>query len=271
MNGKPQAVQGNKQEDLLEQIITQELEKMKAPAQAAAGSTPADGTCPAPRRENSGQTASPADRKHRRSAVYLYLLILLGAALLMLLLAYFVQRRNSENTISDLHNSMNLSRAGLLAEILELEDRNAALEEANAALEEGNAGLISTIYSLNDELVQLHTLYTEKDVESRDLWYQVYADQEALYSWASFWELERCYQAGDLQSCAAVLILQGQGEFPYNTPVGTEARQAEIVRAVIDTGILDENRHPYPGRYTDTDLLDAYFSNAANGRTERIQ
>ena len=78
---------------------------------------------------------------------------------------------------------------------------------------------------------------------------------EALYSWQIFWALEQHYQTGDLQSCAAVLILRGQ--YGYSTPDGTQTREAEIVQSVYDAGLLDKNYFLHPEDYSD--LLKAYY------------
>ena len=228
MNEKPQGTRTDGQNDLLEQIITQGLEKMSAPAQAAAaGEAAAKETGPIPEKD-SGQAVPPADKKNKRSSVYLYLLIMFGAAFMMLLLAYFVQRRSNESTISDLKDSMNLSRGELLDEIKALEEEKAALNE--------EIGL------LNGELIQWRERYEEKEQEVTDLRNQYYDMQnQRNYSWTSFWELEQFYQAGDYESCAAVLILQRQSQIPYYTPEVALERYEEIVQAVIDAGILDED------------------------------
>ena len=243
MSEKPQEARGEP-EDLLEQIITQGLEKIPAPAQTAARpAAPPDSASPAPRQEHGEGDAPPAGSRNRRSAVYLYLLILFGAAFLMLLLAYFVQRRSSENTISDLRDFMNLSRAELLEQIEELEDQNAAL-----------AGEVDR---LSGELGQWQQRYEEKAQEAGDLSYYYYSAQSDLYSLSSFLQLERYYQAGEYESCAAILLLQRQGQYAYHTPDGAEQRYEEIVKAVINAGILDEHYLLHPENYED--LLIAYF------------
>ena len=199
---------------------------------------------PTPGQKDSENTAPPSTgRKNRRSAVYFYLLILFGAAFLLLLLAYFVQQRSSENTISDLQESMNLSRKELLDEIKNLKEQNDALSKDLNTYHEG--------YSYWMER------YEETRREANDLWDQNADAQQALYSWQSFWELERYYQAGDLENCAVLLILQEMGQYSYRAPDTT--RQAEIVRAVIDAGILDKYYYTHTWQYND--LLDAYFSN----------
>ena len=241
MSEKPQTARGD--EDLLEQIITQGLEKVNAPAQAAAAEeTPPEAAASAPEREGGGGSAPPTGRKTRQSAVYLYLLILFGAAFLMLLLAYFVQRRSSEDAISGLRDSMNLSRQELLDQIRELEEQNTELNERITE----QRGELSNVYV---ERAQWQRLYEEAALEAADFYDQVSAAQEALYSWDSFWTLEQFYQAEDLEGCAAILIVQLQGQYTYRTPNGAEQRYEEIVRAVIGAGILDEDYVLHPEDY----------------------
>ena len=156
MSEKPQESRANEQGDLLEQIISQGLDKLSAPRQASAGRTaPTDEPLPDPEQEEVGEDTPPAEEKNRRSAAYLYLLVLFGAAFLMLLLAYFVQQRSNEDTISDLRSSMNLSRQELLDQINALEEKNAALNEV--------------IDRLNGEFAQLQEQYEEKEREAADL------------------------------------------------------------------------------------------------------
>ena len=246
MSGNPQETRENEQGDLLEQIITQGLDKLKAPTRTVAEEEPPAGETPSASEPKNSEDAapSPTGRKNRRSAVYLYLLILFGAAFLMLLLAYFVQQRSSKTAISDLRESMNLSREELLDEIRELKEQNAAL---------------------NDDLARWQERYEEKDGEVLDLWNQSYDAQERLYSWTSFWELEQYYQAGDLIGCAAVLIIQSQGHFSYHTPDAARERYEEIVQAVIDAGILDKDYYLHPTNYND--VLSAFFVEHTVGTT----
>lgn len=235
MNEKPQEAR-DEQEDLLEQIITQGLDQMKAPAQATAvEEAPAEVTPSSPRQKEDGTASPPANGKNRRSSVYLYLLVLFGAAFLMLLLAYFIQQRSSEYAISDLRDSMNLSRTELLAEIRELEEANSALNERLSQWER----------------------YGEESQKTIDLWNQEYtAALEELYAWQSFWDLERYYQAGDHESCAAVLLLMSQ--YGYRIPDGALGRYDEIVPALIDEGILAGD---YSAHISDYDeLIDAFLA-----------
>lgn len=147
MSEKTRETRDDGQEDILEQVITQGLHEIKAPAQTEAAEARTGETPSASQRED----ASPAARKNRRSAVYLYLLILFGAAFMMLLLAYFVQQRNSETTISDLRNTMNLSREELMDEIRDLEKKNSALEAALRSSEAGIAQRDQEIGDLRDQ------------------------------------------------------------------------------------------------------------------------
>ena len=250
MSEKPQAVREDGQEDLLEQIITQGLEKMNAPTQATATAEVPPETAPsAPRQEPSGEAAHPASRRSKRSAVYLYLLVLFGAAFLMLLLAYFVQRRNND----DLRDSMNLSREELLSEIREL-------EEANAALENQNARLSQWYNHYKDESEQWQEQYEEIALQADWLWEQYYAAERSSYAWQSFWILEQSYQSGDYESCAAVLLLIAQAKYAYYAgPIDSDReRYMEIVQAVIDEGILDKS---YPSHISDyEELIGSYLA-----------
>ena len=238
MSGKPQEIQTDEQEDLLEQIITQGLDQMTASERAQTGpDAPGPETPPAPQQEDSEKTAPPADRKNRRSSVYLYLLVLFGAAFLMLLLAYFVQQRSNENAMERFRS------------IDELLEENRALREENAALDE-------QLDRLNNVLSQLQERYEETTQEASDLENQYYDAQEDLFSWQSFWTLEQYYQLEDYESCAVVLLLQAQGQFTYRTPVNAKERYEEIVQAVIGAGILDEEYYLHPQVYTT--LLDKH-------------
>lgn len=121
MSGKPQE-HGGDQDDLLEKIISDGLNRIDNPGQEQK---------PAPQEEPSPPPAEEEQKppeKNKRSSVYIYLLILFGAAFMMLLLAYFVQQRNSETAISDLRNSMNLSRTELMEQIEKLTEEKESLE-----------------------------------------------------------------------------------------------------------------------------------------------
>lgn len=249
MSERPQEIRADGQEDLLEQIITQGLDKLNAPsAQAEAGpEAQADETPPVPKQEDGGKTATPEGSKNRRSAVYLYLLILFGAAFLMLLLAYFVQQRSNETTISDLRESMTLSREELLAEIKELKEQNDALNE--------------DLDRLNNELDQWQERYEKKDGDAAYFFDEAYDAHIELAAWRNFGVLEEFYLAGDYESCAAVLILQEQSsEIVDRTPgrVWAYERYEEIVQAVIGAGILDEDYEQHPENYSD--LMDAFYN-----------
>lgn len=197
MSGNSQKTREDEQGDLLEQIITQGLDQLNASAQAStAERAPADAP-PPPSARKDGEDAAPppAGRKDRRSAFYFYLLILFGAAFFLLLLAYFIQQRSNASVISDLRDSMNLSRDVLLDEIRALEEENEALTEEPARLKAD--------WEAYGEQVEQEIRYWSQD-------YGV--AKEYLSAWNSLWELERYYQAGDLQGCAVVLIMQAQGQ-----------------------------------------------------------
>ena len=261
MSEKPQRTQTGEQEDLLDQIITQSLERMNAPAKAAVAAEVPEAVSPAPTQKGSVETDPPTGRKRRQSAVYLYLLILFGAAFLMLLLAYFVQQRSSEDAYNDLHNTMTLSRQELLAEIKELEDKNAALVEQIAALMDRNDSLMNenkrvkdSFSTLNSEIAQLKQQNEEATRELNSMSYQYIITQSELHGWQSFWMLERYYQVGDYETCATMLLLSATGEESFTVPNAVVWRYEEIVQAVIDAGILDEDYRQHPEDYDNTVL-----------------
>lgn len=254
MNGKPQEARADEQEDLLDQIITQGLDRMKPPSQMESpqDAPSDDGANPAHEKADSPNAAPRADRRHRTSAVYLYLVILFGAAFLMLLLAYFIQQRSSEDAISGLRDSMNLSRQQLLDEIQELEDKNAELEGQNIWLEDGYNRLIG-------ELSDWQERYEEQVQLADGLREQYYAARQSSYAWQTFWILEQSYQSGDYESCAALLLLIAQGEYAYfhTAPDSDRDLFVEIAQAVIDEGILDENYRAHISDYEG--LIDSYL------------
>ena len=239
MSEKPQATREGGQEDLLEQVFTQGLEKMNAPAPAEPEpEAPKSGTPSADKPESS---ETPAPLANRKSAVYLYLLVLFIAAFLMLLLAYFIQQRSSETAISDLRDSMNLSRQELLDEIRELESQVRFYQSVDD-------NWMSVYLELEEE-------YARSVEDGEQLARDYYAAQEELFAWKSFWELERYYQAGDYKGCAAALLMQTMSHYSYRAP--DSARQEEIVRAVTGAGIIDEEYYLHPADYAE--LLEAYY------------
>ena len=250
MSGKPQEVRIDEQERLIEQIITQGLDQIKAQAETVTLEAHESKASPASEQEGGGKPAPPSGGKNRRSAVYLYLLVLFGAAFLMLLLAYFVQRRSSEDAISGLRDSMNLSREELLNEIREL-------EEANAALEGQNGALGVELDRLNGELTHYQELYENRDYAARQFLNENLDMQKQLHSWETFWALEEAYRAENYEKCAQILLDQlDDYSSTYRAPENVRERYDEIVRAVIDKGILDEDYAQRPDDHSRPPDLD---------------
>ena len=251
MSEKPQTAREDAQEDLLEQIITQGLEKVNTSAQAtAAKEVPPETASSAPRQETAGEATHPANRRSKRSAVYLYLLVLFGAAFLMLLLAYFVQRRNN----NDLRDSMNLSREELLDEIKDLEDQKDALSEELQRWKDG----------WKDDFAQWQKLYEEKVQEANIISEQYTNALSRLNGWENYWLLEQSYQAGVYEDCVAILLLADMSEHGSFTPNKEIAdRREEIIQALINRGLLPEDREIRIMDYQD--LIDAYLAKDSGG------
>ena len=135
---------------------------------------------------------------------------------------------------------------------------------------EKNDALNEDLDRLNDELAQWRERYEEKAQEADELLDQNTALQVELYDWKVLWSLEQYYQEEDYESCAAILLLLQQGQVSFSVPDNAQERNAEIlqeiVQAVIDEGILDEDYSQHPEDYEE--LLDAYLSNVSR-ETER--
>ena len=260
MSERPKDSREEQPEDLLEQIITQGLDKLNAPAQAAGTDDPPETAPSAPKAENGAGTARTADRKDKRTAVYFCLMLLFSAAFLMLLPAYFVQRRSSEAAISELRDSMNLSREGLLFEISANETRITALNEENKALRAQLDRLDEKNARLNRELTKWLPQYDTASPEAIDAFFDnYYAAQDELSAWSTFWELEQNYQAGNYESCAALLLMEG---FSCQIPESAAERHDEIVQAVVSQGLLDEIYYLHVSDYED--LISAYLNRQTN-------
>ena len=235
MSEKPQAAQAGEQQDLIEQIIAQGLEKLNSPAQAAAAAeAPPEAE---PEQADAAEAEPPASKKARRSSVYLYLLILFGAAFLMLLLAYFIQQRGSANTNSDT-NSLDLSREALMIQIKDLEEVNAALNVDLSILQRRYDSQVQTANAM------INALLEEK--------------QSELYGWGYIWTLEQYYLMGDYVTCARLLLLRAASKEPYPIPDAALWRYDEIVPAVINAGILKEDYYYHPEDYSE--LLEGDLS-----------
>lgn len=118
-------------EEVLDQVMSQGL-----PQEGDGPDPEAPAAEPSPTPPEVGAKPAAPPKPAKRSSVYLYLLVLFGAAFMMLLLAYFVQQRSSETTISDLRDSMNLSRAELMEEIDGLKEEKEALETQLQSMED---------------------------------------------------------------------------------------------------------------------------------------
>ena len=225
MSDQPQHPQDGQEEDLLDQIMN------KSPAYNHPEETdqpePAADAPPAP--EN--KAPSDDEKRKRRSSVYVYLLILFGAAFFMLLLAYFVQQRSSETTISDLRDSMNLSRTELMEQIETLEGESAALQEERDALEAQLAELQRQM-----EELEVDSFWREKDLFSQ------------LVSWQVFWSLEQSFCDKDYEACAQ-FFRDVHGSNFYATPAEAAERAEEIYNHLLEQGFLTEDV-PLPIVYT---------------------
>lgn len=214
----------NSQDDLLESIINKSIAEQET-AKEATPETPPDEK---PEQEKPDEPASPTPpKRNRRSSVYLYLLVLFGAAFVLLLLAYFIQQRNSETTISDLRDTMNLSRAELMEEIDDLKREKAALEEETTRLQEEREELDAQLKELQEQW------YEEASLSANQ--------QKELVSWLSFWGLEADYLARDYEACAQFFQSIPADNVPYPLePDSVQERVDEILQFLLRRGYLTE-------------------------------
>lgn len=161
--------------------------------------------------------------KNKRSSFYIYLVILFGAAFLMLLLAYFVQQRNSESAISDLRDSMNLSRVQLMEQIKTLEGEKQGLEAQIAELEAQQAEL----QQQKDELEE-DSFWLEKDLRTQ------------LTSWTALWYLEQNFRDEDYEACTLFFQNATTSNY-YVTPAEAAERAEEIYNHLLEQGLLTED------------------------------
>lgn len=156
---RPDVSRETPETDLLESIIDKSLAEQEGARNKPNREEPADTPAATPEGEAPPSSPGPEAEKpstpaNKRTSVYRYLLVLFGAAFVLLLLAYFIQQRSSETAISDLRDTMNLSRAELMEEIDGLKEEKAALEEQVAELS-----------PLTDELAELQEEYDRLETE----------------------------------------------------------------------------------------------------------
>lgn len=155
---RPDVSRETPEADLLKSIIDKSLAEQEDTRNKPTGEEPAGAPAAPPGGETPPSSPGPEEKKrstpaNKRTSVYRYLLVLFGAAFVLLLLAYFIQQRSSETAISDLRDTMNLSRAELMEEIDGLKEEKAALEDQVAEL----SPLPDELAELQEECGRLET------------------------------------------------------------------------------------------------------------------
>lgn len=208
-------------DDLLESIISKSIAEQDTEKEADDEEPPKEN----PEQKKSEEpNASPPNKP---SSVYRYLLVMFGAAFVLLLLAYFIQQRNSETTISDLRDTMNMSRAELMEEIDGLKEKKAALEDETARLQEERDELDAQLKELHEQWYEAASLSANQEKE--------------LQSWYRFWGLEADYLAKDYEACAQFFQIIPADNVPY--PLGkssVQERVDEILHFLLRRGYLTE-------------------------------
>lgn len=170
----------------------------------------------------------PSTPANKRTSVYRYLLVLFGAAFVLLLLAYFIQQRSSETAISDLRDTMNLSRAELMEEIDALKEEKAALEEQAGQLQGERDDLEKQLDDLREQHAELADDFSDQ--------------HKKVEGWLNFWVLEESFLSRDYEACAHFLqTLASSGSLNLPDSDSALARMREICDILIERGCLDED------------------------------
>lgn len=170
------------------------------------------------------------DTGKKPASVFIYLAVLFAAAFMMLLLAFFVQQRNSEDTIDDLRTSMTATRE-------ELMEQNRVLQEEKEGLEGKNEELEAQVQELYGEIGQLKEQQLE---ESGRYFEENKALSYSMSRWAELWRLEQSYSEKDYDACAEFFRGAMVSNY-YMTPPEAAGRVEEIYAQLIDMGKLDED------------------------------
>ncbi len=136
------------------------------------------------------QEAAPVKDKQsfekRRSALYVYVIVLFSVAFLLVLLSFFIQLRNSNETISQLRQSS----ASAMTNVENLQEANQILQSENSELSAQVASLEAQLAALQEDLEQTESNYTELSEENAAL----LAEKKELESQLTE-EIERADQA----------------------------------------------------------------------------
>lgn len=220
------------QDELLDSVSGSTPPEEQTPSQ---GAPPGEGT------PDSGKKAPPANQ---RTSVYRYLLVLFGAAFILLLLAYFIQQRSSETAISDLRDTMNLSRAELMEEIDGLKEEKAALEEQVAGLS-----------PLPDELAELQKEYDKLEERLQRTEGDLLNSQQDFSTLAAFCVLEQALRdknyevaAKKVRSLAQANLTLGIVNLDATEYFYPEERLAEIITLLERRGVLEPGEVTLPSQ-----------------------
>lgn len=242
---RPDVSRETPEADLLESMIDKSLAEQEAARNRPnreepedAPETPPEGEAPAP---DNGKKPTPANK---RTSVYRYLLVLFGAAFILLLLAYFIQQRSSETAISDLRDTMNLSRAELMEEIDALKEEKAALEEQVASLS-----------PLPDELEELREEYGKLEEKLQRTEDDLSEWQGNFTTLSAFCVLEQALRdrnyevaASKVRNLAQANLSLGIVNLDGTEYFDPEERLAEIITLLERRGVLEPGEVTLPGQ-----------------------
>lgn len=174
--------------------MSKKVTRTDDPNQAPVQSSQSGADNPSP---GSSEQKTPA-KPNKTTPVFIYLAILFAAAFLMLLLAYFVQLRNSENTIDDLRTSMTATREELMEQNRQLQDENKTLQTEKEQLQEDQLALQSQVGELQNQLKEAE--------DSGQTWSDLYQESERNSTIVyDLWRAEELFEAEEYEQSAQIL------------------------------------------------------------------
>ena len=161
-----------------------------------------------PVQEPAAESDSPADKadkapisEKKRTALLRYMAVLFGVAFLLVLLSFFIQIRDSRETISD----MNQSNASALQNAVKLQEANQTL---TADKEELELQLSETEQELENARQETEDLKTQQEETEA-----AFAEEESLReSYELLFTAARHYESGAYADCMNVLTEELQPE-----------------------------------------------------------
>lgn len=164
----------------------------------------------------------PATKEKRQKSVFKYITILFAAAFVLMLLAFMMERRQNEQVVDSLNQSVSGLRESL-----------------------SNMQSAQDIYDENMELIeQINELQSENDrltSENRDLSNSQKSSEQSVEAMGWFWQIDEAYVLGKYSLCRSLIDQMGE----------------ELVSALPTEAVTDNGRFSPADRYQE--IYDAVY------------